>query len=88
MSDQTLTISGSRNEPILPFLGRRRFPFRTLIICFTAWLIATEVLVFDELKFYTNVEIVEQAARVLRGPQVIVPSEPSDSSGAIKMENL
>ncbi|HEX4707734.1 MAG TPA: hypothetical protein VH229_08380 [Candidatus Udaeobacter sp.] len=88
MSDQTLTISGSRNEPILPFLGRRRFPFRTLIICFTAWLIATEVLVFDELKFYTNVEIVEQAARALRGPQIIVPSEPSNSSGAIKMENL
>ena len=88
MSDQILTTTGPRNEPIIPFSGRGRFPFRTLMICFTAWLIATEVLVFDGLKFYTNVEIVEQAAQALRGPQVIVPSERSNSSGAIQMQNL
>ena len=64
------------------------FPLRTLMVCFTIWLIATEVLVFDQVKFNARTELLEQAARALRGPEVAVPSErPSDLPGA-KMENL
>jgi hypothetical protein len=88
MNNQTLTTSGSPNEPIVVFSGRRRFPLRTLMICFTAWLIATEVLVFDEVKVYTNAALLEQAARVLHGPQVIVPSERPNSAATIRMQNL
>jgi hypothetical protein len=63
-------------------------PLRTLMICFTIWLIATEVLVFDQVKFNARTELLEQTARALRGPEVVVPSRrPSDLSGA-KMEIL
>ena len=52
------------------------FPLRTLMVCFTLWLIATEVLVFDQLKFSAKAELLDQAARALRGSQqLIVPSE-------------
>ena len=40
-----------------------RFPLRTLVVCFTVWLIATEVLVFDQIKFDTRTHLLEQAAR-------------------------
>ena len=42
--------------------ARRPFPLRTLMVCFTAWLIATEVLIFDQIKFDAKVELLEQAA--------------------------
>jgi hypothetical protein len=64
------------------------FPLRTLMVCFTIWLIATEVLVFDQVKFNAKTELLEQAARALRGPEVVAPSgRPSDLPGA-KIENL
>jgi hypothetical protein len=64
------------------------FPLRTLMVCFTIWLIATEVLVFDQVKFNAKTELLEQAARAFRGPEVVVPSErPSDLPGA-KMKTL
>ena len=68
---------------------RNSFPLRTLMVCFTAWLIATEILIFDEVKFTANAALLEQAARALRGPEVVVPSErsPNFPSGA-KMQNL
>jgi hypothetical protein len=68
---------------------RNSFPLRTLMVCFTAWLIATEVLIFDEVKFNANAALLEQAARALRGPEVVIPSErsPNFPSGS-KMQKL
>jgi hypothetical protein len=67
----------------------RTFPLRTFVVCFTIWLIATEVLVFDEIKFSARIELLEQAGRTLRAPEVIVPSErpPQVPSGA-EMQTL
>jgi hypothetical protein len=68
---------------------RNSFPLRTLMVCFTAWLIATEVLIFDEVKFNANAALLEQAARALRGPEVVVPSERSPNfPGGSKMQKL
>jgi hypothetical protein len=67
----------------------RAFPLRTFVVCFTIWLIATEVLVFDEIKFNARIELLEQAGRTLRAPEVIVPSErSSDLPKGAKMQTL
>ena len=56
------------------------------MVCFTIWLVATEVLIFDQIKFNVRTELLEQAARAIRGP---APTErPSHLSGTAKMENL
>ena len=69
--------------------NRRLFPFRTLMVCFTIWLIATEVLVFDQIKFNIRIEALEQATRAMRGSQLLVPTErPSGIPGDAKMEKL
>ena len=69
--------------------ARRPFPLRTLMVCFTAWLIATEVLIFDQIKFDAKAELLEQAARALREPQFMVPTErPSNLPSDAKMERL
>jgi hypothetical protein len=60
----------------------RAFPLRALMVCFTIWLIATEVLVFDQVKFNAKAELLNQAERTLRGSQLTVPSErPSNLPG-------
>ena len=65
------------------------WPLRTLMVCFTIWLIATEVLVFDQLKFNAKAELLDQAARALRGSQLMVPNErPSNLPGDASMEKL
>jgi len=67
----------------------RTFPLRTFVVCFTIWLIATEVLVFDEIKFNARIELLEQAGRTFRAPEVIVPSErSSDLPKGTKMQTL
>jgi hypothetical protein len=67
----------------------RGFPLRTLVVCFTVWLIATEVLVFDQIKFDTRTQLLEQAARAFHGPEVIVPSErPSHVQSGAQMQTL
>jgi hypothetical protein len=67
----------------------RPFPLRTLMVCFTTWLIATEVLVFDQIKFNARVELLDQAARALRGSQLMVPTErPSNLPGDASMQKL
>jgi hypothetical protein len=64
------------------------FPLRTLMVCFTMWLIATEVLVFNQMNFNAKAELLEQAARAFHAPDVVVPNDqPSDRPGA-GMENL
>jgi hypothetical protein len=69
--------------------NRRLFPFRTLLVCFTVWLIATEVLIFDQIKFSIRIEALEQATRAMRGAQLSVPTErPANIPGNAKMQNL
>jgi hypothetical protein len=52
------------------------------------WLIATEVLVFNQMNFNAKAELLEQAARALHGPEVVVPNDqPSNRPGA-RMQNL
>jgi len=59
------------------------------MVCFTIWLIATEVLIFDQIKFNVRIELLEQAAEAIRGSQQLVPTQrPSNSAGAPKMEKL
>ena len=77
------------DAPIAATSDRRPFPLRTLMVCFTVWLIATEVLIFDQIRFNAKAQLVEQAARALRGPQLIVPSERTPQlSDRAKMEKL
>jgi hypothetical protein len=58
------------------------------MVCFTIWLIATEALIFDQIKFNVRIELLEQAARSIRGQQLIPTERPSNLSGAAKMEKL
>jgi hypothetical protein len=77
------------DAPIAAAADRRPFPLRTLIVCFTVWLIATELLIFDQIRFNAKAQLVEQAARTLRGSQLIVPSERTPQlSDPAKMEKL
>ena len=91
----------SRQREIAPLFGTqlflrmkmiefpRGFPLRTLVVCFTVWLIATEVLVFDQIKFDTRTHLLEQAARGFHGPEVIVPNgQPSQVPSGAKMQTL
>jgi hypothetical protein len=68
---------------------RQSFPLGTVIVCFTVWLVATEVLIFDQIKFSARAELLEQATRAIREPQVLVPEKrPSNLPGDAKMEKL
>jgi len=59
------------------------------MICFTSWLVATEILIFDQIKFNVRAELVEQATRAIHGSQLLVPTErPSSLPGGTKMEKL
>ena len=65
------------------------FPVRTLMVCFTIWLIATEILVFDQVRFDANAELLRQAAGALRRPEVVVPTvRPSHPSSDVRMQQL
>lgn len=69
--------------------SHRSFPLRTLMVCFTIWVIATEVLVFDQIKFNVRTELLEQATRAIHGSQLLVPTErQSNLPGNAKMEKL
>ena len=77
------------SQSVAPISRRRSFPLGTLMVCFTSWLIATEVLVFDEIKFSANAQLLEQTARALRGSQVLIPTEPfSNLPSDAKREKL
>lgn len=68
---------------------RRPFPLRTLMVCFTIWLIATQAMIFDQVKFDERAQLLEQTARSLGAPQMVVPSErPSHSSNGAEMQRL
>ena len=59
--------------------SRGPFPLRTLIVCFTIWLIATQAMIFDQVKFDERAHLLEQQARSLGVPQVLVPNEPASN---------
>ena len=89
MSSRILATGDSLSDPGAAISARRSFPLRTLMVCFTVWLIATEVLIFDQIKFDAKVELLEQAARALREPQFMAPTErPSNLPSGAKMERL
>ena len=77
VSTQIVRNTDSLDSSVASVRGRRTFPLPTLIVCFTTWLIATEILIFDQAKFNAKVELLDEAARALREPQVIVPGERS-----------
>jgi hypothetical protein len=67
----------------------RPFPLRTLMVCFTIWLIATQAMIFDQIKFDERAQLLEQTARSLGAPQVVTPSErPSNSSSGAEIQRL
>ena len=76
------------NDPVMPASNRRSLALRTLIVCFTIWLIATEVLIFDQIKFNARIEVLEQAARSIRGQQLVPTERPTNLPGTAKMEKL
>lgn len=81
MSNQILGSGESTSGVASVVSGRSPFPLRTLIVCFTVWLITTELLVFDQVKFDAKAELLEQVTRALRGPQVTVPAQrPAERS--------
>ena len=78
--------SGTRAADIA---SRVPFPFRTLIVCFTIWLIATQAMIFDQSKFDQRAHLIEQEARSLGVPQVVVPNErPSNLSTGAQVQRL
>ena len=85
-TSESLTAS---DDTAVAVSNRRSFPLRTMMVCFTIWLIATELLIFDQIKFNVRTELLEQATKAIRGPQLLVPTErPANLPGAAKMENL
>jgi hypothetical protein len=59
------------------------------MVCFTIWVIATEVLIFDQIKFNARTELLEQATRAIHGSRLLVPMErQSNLPGDAKMEKL
>ena len=81
---KAVSASGTFRAPV-----RRPFPLRTLMVCFTIWLIATQAMIFDQIKFDERAQLLEHTARSLGAPQVVVPSErPSHSSSGTELQRL
>jgi len=69
--------------------SRGPFPLRTLVVCFTIWLIATQAMIFDQIKFDERAHLLEQEARSLGGPQVLGPNErPSNLPSGATVQRL
>ena len=88
MSNRNLTRGDSASGTVGASV-RRPLPLRTLMVCFTIWLIATQAMIFDQVKFDERAQLLEQTARSLGAPQVVAPSErPSHSSNGAEMQRL
>src|SRR5215469_16854879 len=73
-NNRVFNVDNSVSDTIAPNVASPQpFPFRTVIVCFTIWLIATQAMVFDQIKFETRARLVDQAARSFGAPQVMVP---------------
>jgi len=69
--------------------SRGPFPLRTLMVCFTIWLIATQAMFFDQLKFKERARLIEETARSFGTPQVLLPNqEPSNLPSGAKVQRL
>ena len=78
-----LRVGSSPSGSVVPAVDSRKpFPLRTLIVCFTIWLIATQAMIFDKIKFETRVHLLDQAAQSLGGFHMVVPSERPPNPGA------
>jgi predicted MFS family arabinose efflux permease len=89
MSNQIIRNADPLDSSVASVRGWRAFPLCTLMVCFTTWLIATEILIFDQAKFNAKAELLDEAARALSRPQLMVPGERSlKPSGNAKMERL
>ena len=78
--NRALRVGNSSNGAVATAVASRGpFPLRTLIVCFTIWLIATQAMIFDQVKFAERVHLLEEATRPLGGPQVVVPNEPASN---------
>ena len=69
--------------------SRGSSPVRTLIVCFTIWLIATQAMIFDQLKFKERAQLLDETARSFGVPQVVVPNQrPSNLPSGAKVQRL
>jgi hypothetical protein len=60
-----------------------------LIVCFTIWLIATQAMVFDEIKFKTRADLLDQTVQTLGESHVVVPNErPRNPPTGAKLQTL
>ena len=59
--------------------SRKGFPLRTLMVCVTVWLVATEVLVYDLSKFDAKAQLLDEVTRGLRGADITAPGEQSSN---------
>jgi hypothetical protein len=76
----TLTAAAATRGP---------FPLRTLMVCITIWLIATQAMILDQVKFETRVHLLEQATSSFGGRQPVVPNEPlSNPPNDVKAQRL
>ena len=88
MSNPILVRGGSTSGAVGASVFRP-FPLRTLMVCFTIWLIATQAMIFDQIKFDERAQLLEQTTRSLGAPQMAVPSErPSHSLSGAEMQRL
>jgi hypothetical protein len=73
-------VGNSPSSDVAASIARRGpFPRRTLIVCFTIWLIATQAMIFDQLKFNERADLLEREAGSLGGPRVVIPNEWSSN---------
>jgi len=88
VSDPILVRGDSANATVGASV-RRPFPLRTLMVCFTIWLIATQAMIFDQIKFDQRAQLLEQTTRSLGAPQMAFPTErPSHSSSDAELQRL
>jgi len=81
--------NSSSSDVAAGIASRGPFPRRTLIVGFTIWLIATQVMIFDQLKFDERVHLLERETRSLGGPQAIIQNErQTNRSTSPKVQRL
>jgi hypothetical protein len=69
--------------------SRGPFPLRTLMVCFTIWLIATQAMFFDQLKFKERAQLLEETARSFGAPPVAIPNQrPSNLPSGATVQRL
>jgi hypothetical protein len=88
--DRVFKVGNSVSDTVTPTVAPREpFPLRTLIVCFTIWLIATQAMIFDEIKFKTRADLLEQTVQTLGESHVVVPNErPANPPTGATMQRL